>query len=354
MDKKLLKIGEEILILYIHIPFCESKCGYCAFNSLTNMISFKKKYLDSLKFDLESSLYNINKLDSIFFGGGTPNVLNPKDYEEIFKILESYIDDTTEITMELNPNRDINTLNEFKNLGINRFSIGVQSFREEKLRLLERNHNPKIAHNFIKNAILCDIFVSIDLIYDTKLDTKQSLQYEINNANDLGCGHISCYALSIDKDSRFYKKNKNPIIENSLCYELKEMLDKFSFYQYEVSNYAKNHKSKHNLAYWQSKEYIGVGLGAVGRIKNRRIYKQSDFKKYIENPTKCSIEHLSDENLNLERIFLGLRSEVGVDIKNINTKKLEILLEEKKCIKKDNRIYSTNYFISDELALWLA
>ncbi|WP_181881475.1 radical SAM family heme chaperone HemW [Helicobacter sp. MIT 99-5507] len=348
-----MKIGEEILLLYIHIPFCESKCGYCAFNSFTNLIDFKKQYLDSLKIDLESSLNNINNLDSIFFGGGTPNVLNPKDYEEVFKILKPYIGDDTEITMELNPNRDIHALNDFKSLGINRFSIGVQSFREDKLRLLERNHNPKTAYEFIKHAILCNIFVSIDLIYDTKLDTKQSLESELKMANDLGVGHISCYALSIDKDSRFYKMNKNPTLQNSLCYEIKEILDNFSFYQYEVSNYAKNHKSKHNLAYWQGKEYMGVGLGAVGRIKNNRIYKQNDFKKYIENPLKCSVESLNDDNLRLESIFLGLRSEVGVDIENINTKKLEILLQEKKCIKKDNRIYATNYFISDELALWL-
>ena len=318
------------------------------------MIHFKKHYLNALKIDLQDSLSNINKLDSIFFGGGTPNMLQASDYEEIFKILESYINNATEITMELNPNRNIDELNRFKNLGINRFSIGAQSFREEKLRLLERNHNPKMAYHFIQNAILCDIFVSIDLIYDTKLDTKKSLECELKIANDLGIGHISCYALSIDKDSRFYKNNKNPILENSLCYELKEILEDFSFYQYEVSNYAKNHKSKHNLAYWQGKEYLGVGLGAVGRIKNSRIYKQSDFKKYIENPLKCEIEYLSDEDLRLECIFLGLRSEVGVDINNINKEKLEILLKEHKCTKKDHRIYSTNYFLSDELALWLA
>lgn len=341
------------MLLYIHIPFCESKCGYCAFNSFENMIAFKKQYIDSLKIDLESSLNGIDKLDSIFFGGGTPNTLNPKDYENIFNILQSHIDSDTEITMELNPNRDINALGEFKNLGINRFSIGVQSFRADKLELLERKHDPKIAYKFIKNAILCDIFVSIDLIYDTKLDTKKSLESELKIANDLGIGHISCYALSIDKNSRFHKINKNPTLKNSLCYDLKNALDNLGFYQYEVSNYAKNHKSKHNLAYWQGKEYIGVGLGAVGRIKNSRIYKQSNFKKYIENPLKYSIESLSNDDLRLESIFLGLRSEIGVDIDNINTKKLEILLQEKKCSKKNNKIYSTNYFISDELALWL-
>lgn len=342
------------MILYIHIPFCDSKCGYCAFNSLTNMISFKKQYIDALKIDLSNAICNIDKLDSIFFGGGTPNTLNPNDYEEIFEILMPYIDNNTEITMELNPNKDTNALSEFKNLGINRFSIGVQSFREDKLKLLERNHNPKIAYEFINKAVKCDVSVSIDLIYDTKLDTKDSIILELKKANDLGIGHISCYALSIDEDSRFYKKNKNPTINKTLCYTLKETLDNLGFYQYEVSNYAKNHKSKHNLAYWQSKEYIGVGLSAVGRIKNNRIYKQNNFESYIKNPKQYTIESLSDNDLRLERIFLGLRSEVGVKINDTNQEKLKILLQENKCIKKDNRIYSINYFISDEIALWLA
>ena len=339
--------------LYIHIPFCDSKCGYCAFNSLTNMLTFKQQYLNALKIDLQHSINGIDALDSIFFGGGTPNTLTPNDYEEIFTILSPYIDENTEITMEFNPNRDISTLSGFKNLGINRFSIGVQSFREDKLKLLERNHNPKIAYDFIQNAVKCDVYVSIDLIYDTKLDTKDNLILELQKASELGIGHISCYALSIDEDSRFYKKNKNPIIEKKLCYTLKNTLDKLGFYQYEVSNYAKNHKSKHNLSYWQSKEYIGIGLSAVSRIKNNRIYKQNDFTSYINNPTKCSIESLSNNDLRLERIFLGLRSEVGVEINDANQEKLEILIKEGKCIKKDNRIYSTNYFISDELALWL-
>lgn len=98
------------MLIYIHIPFCDSKCGYCAFNSLTNMVEFKKEYLNALKNDIKYSLQNIETLDSIFFGGGTPNTLNPKDYEEIFIFLEPYINRNTEITMELNPNRDLSLI----------------------------------------------------------------------------------------------------------------------------------------------------------------------------------------------------------------------------------------------------
>ncbi|RDU64844.1 radical SAM family heme chaperone HemW [Helicobacter sp. MIT 14-3879] len=351
------------MLLYIHIPFCDSKCGYCAFNSLTNMIHYKKEYLEAIKADLIHSLNLVTslnngllkKLDSIYIGGGTPNTLAPKDYEDIFNILQKYISKDTEINIELNPNASkFEVLWEFKNLGINRFSIGIQSFREDKLKLLDRIHSVESAKEFIQKAIKCDIYTSIDLIYDTRLDSKDSIKEELNLASSLGIGHISCYTLSIDENSRFYTKNKNPTLDSSLCYELKERLELLGFNQYEVSNYAKTHKSKHNLGYWQYKDYIGIGLGAVGKINNKRFYKQDNFQSYLKNPFQYKIEILSKNDIILEKIFLGVRSEVGVNpsiIKNKN--KLEILVENKKCILKNNRIYNTNYFLADEIALWL-
>lgn len=313
------------------------------------MLSFKKQYLKALQIDLKEQ--NLFDIESVYIGGGTPNVLEAKDYENIFKLLPSCV----ESTMELNPNAsNIDTLKEFKALGINRFSIGIQSFIDEKLRLLERIHDTKTAIRFVENAIKCDVKVSIDLIYDTKLDSKDSLKYELELASSLGIGHISCYALSIDKDSRFYAKHKNPTRESSLCYELKEILDNLGFYQYEVSNYAKTHKSEHNLGYWAYKDYIGVGLSAVGKIGNKRYYKQSDFKSYIANPTFRDIELLSNNDIRLEQIFLGARSEIGIKKELIkNKERLEILLNEKKCSIKNGRILINNYFLADEIALWL-
>lgn len=317
------------------------------------MLKFKDSYLAALQSDLESSLYLLEdkKLESIYIGGGTPNTLEPKDYESIFKILPNDI----EITMELNPNASrFEVLRELKELGVNRFSIGIQSFRDEKLRLLQRIHNVKIATNFIENAIKCGVNTSIDLIYDTKLDSKDSLKYELEIASSLGIGHISCYALSIDTNSLFYMQNKNPTLESSLCYELKEILQDFGFYQYEVSNYSRTHKSRHNLGYWEYKDYIGIGLGAVGKIDNKRYYKQDDFKAYLANPTLSKIEILSDKDMRLEQIFLGARSEVGINKELItNKKRLDILLEEQKCYLKNGRIFVNNYFLADEIALWL-
>lgn len=356
------------MLLYIHIPFCHSKCGYCGFNSLTNMLEFKEKYLESLCIDLknEIDLWKSSKsncesenLHSIYIGGGTPNVLNPSDYEQIFKILEPQINTNTEITMELNPNiSPKETLIAFKDLGVNRFSIGVQSFRTDKLKLLERNHSPQIAQKFIENALNCGVKISIDLIYDTILDSHNSLHNELEIATNLGIGHISCYALSIDKHSAFFKNHKNPSSKSSLCYELKAILQTQGFTQYEVSNFAKTHKSIHNLGYWAYYDYIGVGLGAVSKIANNndtyRTYKNNDFKTYLANPNTIKCEFLSQDNIKLEKIFLGLRSEVGVDIALIaNKSRLNLLAKNGKIHIKNNKIYALNYFLADEIVLWL-
>lgn len=412
-------------MLYIHIPFCTSKCGYCGFNSLTNMLEFKQKYLDCLCADLKNELDSwdnlslgmrftrslphcvvnrqsvlfpsneanfvqshtantsiacSNRLDStnrtkiakskkfhsIYIGGGTPNTLNPSDYERIFKILQPKIAPHTEITMELNPNvSSIETLKAFKDLGVNRFSIGVQSFYADKLRLLERNHSPKIVRDFIESALKCGVKTSIDLIYGTILDSPKRLCFELENALNLGVGHISCYSLSIDKNSAFFRECKNPTRESSLCYEIKAILESQRFAQYEVSNFArdKSQKSRHNLGYWAYRDYIGVGLGAVGKITDfdsqgglqvARIYKQGDFGAYLRNPCAIKRESLSPSDIRLEKIFLGFRSEVGVDSAIItNKERLNLLLQSDKIRAQNGKIYATNYFIADEMALWV-
>ena len=307
------------------------------------------------------------KFHSIYIGGGTPNALNPHDYEKIFEILRPKIAPHTEITMELNPNvSSIDSLKAFKDLGVNRFSIGVQSFCDDKLKLLERNHSPKIARKFIESALKCGVKTSIDLIYGTILDSSKLLRFELENAVSLGVGHISCYALSIDKHSAFFRERKNPTRESSLCYELKEFLDSRGFLQYEVSNFARDdsQKSRHNLGYWAYRDYIGVGLGAVGKrtrfdsqgdLQVARIYKQSDFGAYLANPLSTRREFLSESDIRLEKIFLGFRSEVGVNPALItNQNRLKILRDSDKIHAKNGKIHATNYFIADEMALFVS
>ncbi len=337
---------------------CETRLDVCEHSK------FSKSAQDAPKSKLIKE--QDSTFSSIYIGGGTPNTLNPSDYEQIFRILQPKIAPHTEITMELNPNvSSIETLNAFKDLGVNRFSIGVQSFYADKLRLLERNHSPKIARDFIESALKCGVKTSIDLIYGTILDSPKRLRFELENTLNFGVGHISCYSLSIDKNSAFFRECKNPTRESFLCYELKAILESQRFAQYEVSNFArdKSQKSRHNLGYWAYRDYIGVGLGAVGKITDfdsqgglqvARIYKQGDFGAYLANPLSVQCENLSKDDIRLEKIFLGFRSEVGVDSAIItNKERLNLLLQSDKIRAQNGKIYATNYFIADEMALWV-
>ncbi|PAF49871.1 coproporphyrinogen III oxidase [Helicobacter sp. 12S02232-10] len=346
------------MILYIHIPFCKSKCGYCAFNSYENQDNLKEPYMNALYSDLEHSLsQNSQIIDSIFFGGGTPNSISSKDYGKIFEIIynHSNLNQNCEITAEVNP--DLVTTQwcaDMKSFGLNRISVGVQSFFKNKLLFLQREHNQKeIVHSI--DTIHKNGFenISIDLIYDTPQDTKKHIYKEIENASKLPINHLSAYSLSIEKESKLGKiYDKNPQ-NHSFFQEIRDALKQYGFIQYEVSNYAKNYKVKHNLAYWNAQEYIGCGAGAVGRIKNHRIYSHSNIDHYIKAPLEKRLEFLNEKDLRFESIFLGLRCEIGAEINLLDKKKIDILIKENKCYLKGNKLVANDYFLADEIALWL-
>ncbi|PAF53350.1 coproporphyrinogen III oxidase [Helicobacter sp. 13S00482-2] len=356
------------MILYIHIPFCSSKCGYCTFNSYDKEDHHKIEYMKALKRDIIDSLkQNTKTIDSIFFGGGTPNSIDSKLYGEIFESIHKYskLSENCEITTEANP--DLITkkwCEDMKSFGVNRMSVGVQSFFEDKLLFLQREHKYADIHKCMEVIYQSGIEnISIDLIYDTPQDTKDRIFKEIQMSSKLPINHLSAYSLSIEKDSKLAQiYDKNPQ-KKSFFQEIKEALVDYGFSIYEVSNYSKGYKVKHNLAYWRGEEYIGCGAGAVGRKGFRRYYPQRNIQKYINNTLKKDIEYLSEEDLKTEAIFLGLRSEIGVDIEMLKNKKekIKILLEENKCYlneefynqKKIQRLVAKDFFIADEIALWL-
>jgi oxygen-independent coproporphyrinogen-3 oxidase len=192
-------------MLYIHIPFCDSKCFYCAFNSYTTKNYLKKDYFNALKIQFENEK-KPNKFKSIFIGGGTPSVMDSNFYEKLFNLISPYIDKNTEITIESNPNSTKKEwLKGLKQLGVNRISFGVQSFDNEKLKFLGRNHSSKSALLSIENAKKVFDNVNLDLIYATILDNKTLLQNDLDIAVNLGISHISAYSLTIEKNTEFYK-----------------------------------------------------------------------------------------------------------------------------------------------------
>ena len=350
------------MLLYIHIPFCDSKCFYCAFNSYTHLHNLKNDYMVALKTQLKYELQlRDEKIETIFIGGGTPSTIEAYKYKEIYEIVKPYLLKNSEITIEANPNSATSDwLEEIYSIGINRISFGVQSFDDEKLQFLGRNHNKSQAIQAIKNAKEIGFeHINCDIIYDTKLDTQQLLENDLVIIKDLPIDHISAYSLTIEEGTKFFNKSNVQVENIELAQYLFDQLHSLGFNQYEISNFALNNeaRSKHNLGYWQYKEYLGVGSGAVGCIDAQRLYSSKDIQKYINNPLQYEeIEKLSAEDIAIEKTLLGFRSIVGVAISLFNDeqkKKLDDLVKENKLLQKGNRVYSNNFMLADELTLYL-
>ena len=349
------------MLLYIHIPFCDSKCSYCAFNSYVDKFDLKQAYITALEEQLlyELKRFNVSEksIESVFIGGGTPSTIAPALYKNIFKIISEYLQDNAEITTEANPNSATHEwLAGMKALGVNRVSFGVQSFDPSKLKLLNRAHNPRQAIEAIKNAKKVGIEnISLDLIYATLGDTKELLEKDLEIAFSLPINHLSAYALTIEEGTVFESKPQMSKEQLEITQWLFKRIEAQGFKQYEISNFG-SYNSVHNLGYWQYKEYIGVGAGAVGKFKNERYYPQTEIEKYIQKPLEIAIEELSDEDMKIEKIFLGLRSIVGVAQTILNKKekaKVDLLVQEGKLNFQESRYYNNEYLLSDELSLFI-
>ena len=352
------------MLLYIHIPFCDSKCHYCAFNSYTYLHHLKKDYINSLKKQLIFELEKQNKqIETIFIGGGTPSTIESQYFAEILDIVKPYfLTDDIEITIEANPNSaTLKWLEGIYKTPINRVSFGVQSFDDEKLKFLGRNHISKQAIKAIKDSFNIGFkHINIDIIYDTSLDTKELLQKDFAIIKQLPIDHISCYSLTIEEKTKFYNTPQYKVENIKLANYIFTELNNLGFTQYEISNFAKktSSRSRHNLGYWQYKEYLGVGSGAVVMIDYKRYYTFTDVQQYIKNSTNYEeIENLSSKDILTEKILLGFRSDVGVDLDILSKdqlKKIQILKDEKKIYIKDNIAFNYDFLLSDELALYLS
>lgn len=346
------------MILYLHIPFCTSKCGYCAFNSSSDFFHLQDSYLQALLQDLKNELENKKYLlTSIYIGGGTPNTLPSKAYEKIFELItqNATLTQDCEITLECNPNLITSSwCEDLRSLGANRLSIGVQSLFDDKLDFLQRDHQGRDIAKALQKAHSAGFEnLSIDLIYGTPLDSLNRLKQEIALASSLPLTHLSAYSLSIDKGSRFYSSPPTLPLED-MGEIVRLELESRGFRQYEVSNFCKPYKSKHNLSYWKGEEYIGCGAGAVGYQEGVRYTKIKHIPSYIRNPHQRSIEVLKEEEKFLERLFLGLRCEVGVPLSLLEANKVKTLIEEDKAYIQEERLKTRDFFLADEIALYLS
>ncbi|MDX1295023.1 MAG: radical SAM family heme chaperone HemW [Sulfurimonadaceae bacterium] len=349
------------MLLYIHIPFCDSKCSYCSFNSYVDKFPLRASYMQALHTQLlfELERFNVQKgdIETLFIGGGTPSTVSPELYTPLFETLRPYLAENAEVTSEANPNSATQAwLNGMKHLGVNRISFGVQSFNDEKLKLLARAHKADDAVNAVRTAKSVGYeHISIDLIYAVAGDDKALLQYDLDTAFSLPIDHLSAYALTIEEGTPFQQTPDMANERLELTTWFLEEIKARGFEQYEISNFGR-YRSRHNLGYWQYKDYIGLGSGAVGFLKDTRYYPTPSVEAYIDNPLDIREEQLDDEAIKTEKVFLGLRSVVGVDtaiLSPAERQRAEILVEEGKLRLVAEHYYNPDYLLSDELALFI-
>ncbi len=319
------------IALYIHIPFCSQKCFYCSFVIAVGQLHRMDEYCDSLI--LEMKKYQGKKISSIYFGGGTPSLLDDKNLEKIFSAMHKifFIDENIEISFEVNP-KDLKVANlpAIKKSGINRVSLGAQTFNDDFLKYLGRGHaanDIKETFHILENAGITNI--SLDLMFGFPQQTSPQIQHDIQIMTALNPKHISLYALTIEENSKFFVKNiqLNESEQQAEHYNLVvQSMNKAGFQQYEVSNFARpGFESKHNLNYWQGGDYIGLGVGAHSYVEGRRFSNISKIQDYIGKTQQGqSVEQesfvLDSNEQMMDMLLFGLRMNEGVDLEKIELK----------------------------------
>lgn len=309
---------------YIHIPFCKRKCNYCTFISYpkTELCS---KYIDSLLTEIKTN-YKGEVLKTLYFGGGTPSLLNIKYFEKILSYIN--FDMNTEITVEINPeSTDEKFLKNLYKLGVNRLSVGVQDFNDDILKIIGRKHNSKQAIDIIKTAQDTGFSnISGDLIYGLPTQTKEMFENSLKKMFELNIQHISLYGLKIEKGCYFHNHIPQNLPDDDMQAEYYlsaiRICEQNSFEHYEISNFAiKGFESRHNLNYWKNQNYYGFGCSASGYEGNIRYYNETNLEKYIKNPLKKLKQDILTPKQQLEEeIFLGFRKCNGINVQKINEK----------------------------------
>lgn len=328
-----------MLGLYIHIPFCIKKCKYCDFNSFKLNVDEKRKYLNSLKREME--LYKVNlkdkSIDSVFVGGGTPSILNEEEIKILFQNIKNNfrIKDSAEITMECNPGTlTLNKLKTMKACGVNRLSIGLQAVQNNHLEYIGRVHTyEEFEKNYYQAKEVGFENINIDLMYALPNQSKEDWMESLEKVVKLNPTHISAYSLILEENTELfnmYQKHEFKLLDEDTDIEMYEYtinyLKSNGYNQYEISNYAqKGFECKHNILYWKCENYVGLGVSASGFLNEIRYNNLCELDKYeeiihsgkkpIEWEEKLSIKDEIEEN-----IFLGLRMNEGIKFKDFYEK----------------------------------
>lgn len=318
--------------IYLHIPFCKQACSYCDFHFSTSLKS-KNAFIDALirEMELQKNFFGENELvETVYFGGGTPSLLSVEEIDRIFKILNKYysISKDAEITLEANPD-DLNKakLRELKQSPVNRLSIGIQSFFEADLKLMNRAHNSFQAENCIGQS-LDEGFenLTVDLIYGTPGLSNENWKKNLEKVFQFGINHLSCYSLTVEEKTplhSYIRKGKvQPLNEEQSAKQfliLMEETARNGYEHYEISNFCKpGFYSRHNSSYWTGEKYLGLGPSAHSFDGNTRQWNIANNFHYIasieEEKIPCEKEMLTTEQKFNEYVLVSLRTSKGIDI----------------------------------------
>ena len=358
------------LSLYIHWPYCESKCPYCDFNSHkiesideNHWIKSYKNQLYKMRDVLLKYEVEFDRLDTIFFGGGTPSLMPLRIIEEILNTAHKIFkfDKEIEITLEANPgSSEREKFKDLNDLGINRLSLGIQSLNIKNLSFLGRKHNYKDATLALEIAIKTFNNISVDLIYGLADQTINEWNLELESfLNTFDINHLSVYQLTIEEGTRFYTDFKKGILKtisdnlSADYYELTDnILNNNNYSKYEVSNHSKKgFQSKHNLNYWHSGNWIGIGPGAFSRLwSSNQINKRFEIENYkspktwllknLKNSQFKNLNFIDNNETNIDLLIMGLRLVKGIQINNLLDK--SITNNNKILELKDNKIININ------------
>ena len=339
--------------LYIHIPFCDKKCFYCDFWTFINMGHEIDRYTDYII--KESRLYPVYYYDTVYFGGGTPGLIGADNFAKILSALK--VKENAEVTAEINPlNYSTEDFRNYRKAGVNRLSIGIQSFQDHVLKTAGRNHNGTQALETYRKAREAGFEnITVDLMFGIPGQTLEDVYNDIKIIKEISPDHISVYSLIWEEGTLFWKQRENGLIEETdidleaRMYEtIIEELTKDGYIHYEISNFAKpGKKARHNTKYWENKEFIGLGVNSSSYYNDQRYKNLKNLYKYykmIDNKELpidiSSLENVDRAEKEKMEIILGLRL-LDTGIPYFNDSRVEKLFGNGLLKKENNRIILT-------------
>ena len=344
--------------IYLHIPFCKQACHYCNFHFATSLRQ-KEQFVKALEKEiiLQTAYLQKEPIETIYFGGGTPSLLSIQELESILKTLRiaHWVDTSAEITLEVNPDDvTLDQLKAWKDLGINRLSIGIQSFNDTDLQWMNRAHTAKQALEALENCLRYFENCTLDLIYGLPHMSANDWKNNVTQALQLGVPHLSCYALTVEPKTPLEKQirqaqkiNTDPDKQAEQFVLLMEWMEQANYRHYEISNFAKpGWESRHNQSYWQGKSYIGIGPSAHSFDGSSRQWNIANNAAYIkaieEDKIPFEKEVLTPVQQINEKIMTALRTDLGLKLKDVVSHEQTILKAAQSYLQSGHLILENN------------